>query len=166
MDAYEAIVSKRDTRRFTSEPVSEDDLNRVLQSGRMAGSAKNQQLNRIVVVTDADDRAKLGACGRFADWIPECPVVMAIVVPEDGGKAFDIGRMAQNMMVAANALGLASCPVTFHDEDCVRELLGFPEDHEAPMGVGIGHPAPPEEMKESAPRIPLEELVDRDRWKA
>jgi nitroreductase len=166
MDAYHAIVSKRDTRSFTAEPVAEEDLTRILQAGRMAGSAKNQQLNRIVVVTDADDRKRLGECGKFADWVPSVPVLLAIVVPKEGGKAFDIGRMAQNMMVAANALGLASCPVTFHNEDCVRELLGFPDDHEAPMGVGIGHPAPPKEKRESSPRIPLDELVDWDRWKA
>jgi len=166
MDVYEAIVNKRDTRSFSADPVSEEDLNRVLQAGRMAGSAKNQQLNRIVVVTEPDDRAKLAECGKFADWVSSAPVVMAIVVPREGGKAFDIGRMAQNMMVAAHGLGLASCPVTFHREDHVRELLGFPEDHEAPMGVGIGHPAPPEGTKESSPRIPLGELVDWDRWKA
>lgn len=166
MDAYQAIVSKRDTRSFTEEQVSDDDLHRVLQAGRMAGSAKNQQLNRIVVVTDPDGRAMLAECGKFADWLPGCPVAMAIVVPKKGGKAFDIGRMAQNMMVAANALGLASCPVTFHNEECVRELLGFPDDHEAPMGVCIGHPALPETQKESAPRLPLDELVDWGRWKA
>lgn len=166
MDVYEAIVNKRDTRSFSEEPVSEADLHKVLQAGRMAGSAKNQQLNRIVVVTDAGDRVKLAECGRFADWVPSCPVVMAIVVPREGGKAFDIGRMAQNMMVTAHGLGLASCPVTFHNEDCVRGLLGFPADHEAPMGVGVGRPAPPKEKRGSSPRIPLEELVDRDRWKA
>ncbi len=70
------------------------------------------------------------------------------------------------MMVAAHGLGLASCPVTFHRQDCVRELLGIPDDHEAPMGAGIGHPGPPQEKKESAPRIPLDELVDRGRWRA
>ncbi len=166
MDAYQAIVTKRDTRSFTSEPVSGDDLHRVLQAGRMAGSAKNQQLNRIVVVTDPGDRAALAGCGRFADWLPACPVVLVIVVPTEGGKAFDIGRMAQNMMVAAHGLGLASCPVTFHHEAPLRELLGYPEDHEAPMGVGIGHPAPPAEARPSAPRIPLDELVDWDRWQA
>lgn len=47
-----------------------------------------------------------------------------------------------------------------------RDLLGFPDDHEAPMGVGIGHPAPPKEKRESSPRIPLEELVDWGRWEA
>lgn len=166
MDVYEAIVDKRDTRSFSPDPVSDEDLHRVLQAGRMAGSAKNQQLNRIVVVTDPDDRATLAESGKFADWVAGAPVVLAIVVPKEGGKAFDIGRMAQNIMVAAHGSGLASCPVTFHDEDRVRDLLGFPDDHEAPMGVGLGHPAPPEEEKESSPRIPLDELVDWGRWKA
>ena len=73
---------------------------------------------------------------------------------KEGGKAFDIRRMAQNMMVAAKGLGLTSCPVTFHNEDCVRELLGFPDDHEAPMGVGLGHPAPRKEERESSPGSP------------
>ena len=166
MDAYDAIVNKRDTRSFTDQPVSDDDLGKVLQAGRMAGSAKNQQLNRIVVVTDAGDRAKLGECGKFADWLPSCPVVMAIVVPKEGGKDFDIGRMAQNMMVAAHGLGLASCPVTFHDEDCVRRLLDIPDDFRPSMGVGVGHPAPAEEKKQSSPRIPLDELVNWGRWES
>ncbi len=166
MDVYEAIVTKRDTREFTPDPVSDENLQKLLQAGRMAGSAKNQQLNRIVVVTDAGDRQQLAECGKFADWLPSVPVVLVIVVPQDGGKAFDIGRMAQNIMLAANGLGLASCPVTFHHEHRIRELLGFPADHEAPMGVGIGHPAPPKETRKSAPRIPLDELVDQGRWKA
>jgi len=165
MDAYQSIVTKRDTRSFSSDPVSDEDLHRVLQAGRMAGSAKNQQLNRIVVVTDAADRAKLAECGNFTDWIPGAPVVAVMVVPSEGGKPFDIGRMTQNMMVVAHSLGLASCPVTFHHQDCVRELLGIPADHDAPMGVGLGHPAPANERKEPAPRIPLEELVNWGRWR-
>jgi nitroreductase len=164
MDAYEAIVGKRDTREFTDEAVSEDDLHRILQAGRMAGSAKNSQLNRIVVVTDVDDRARLAGCGKFSDWIARAPVALVLVAPKDGNRPFDHGRMAQNMMVAAHALGLGSCPVTFHDPACVASLLGIPDDHEAPMGVGLGHPAPPGADRQTSPRIPLEELVMRDRW--
>jgi nitroreductase len=164
MDVYQAIVSKRDTRDFRDEPVAEEDLHKVLQAARMAGSAKNQQLNRIVVVTDDDQRAKLADCGKFADWVPRAAAIFVFVIPKEGGKLFDVGRMAQNMLVTAQSLGLASCPVTFHDQDCVRDLLGIPESHEAPMGVGVGHPAPPGEERKSAPRIPLDELVDWGRW--
>ena len=164
MDAYQAIVSKRDTREFRDEPVAEDDVRKLLQAARMAGSAKNQQVNRIVVVTDAGDRAELSKCGNFSDWIPLAPVVFVLVVPREGGTLFDVGRMSQNMLVTAHALGLASCPVTFHHQDCVRDLLGIPEDYEAPMGVGVGHPASAEEKRDSSPRIPLDRLVDWGRW--
>lgn len=165
MDVYQAIVNKRDTRDFEDKPVAEDDIQKVLQAARMAGSAKNQQLNRLVVVTDAGDRAELANCGKFADWVDQAPVVIAIVIPKEGGKLFDVGRMAQNMLVTAHSLGLASCPVTFHEQDPVRKLLGIPDDYEAPMGVGIGHAAPAGEDRDSSPRVPLDELVYRGRWK-
>lgn len=164
MDVYQAILNKRDTRDFQDKPVAEDDIHKVLQAARMAGSAKNQQLNRLVVVTDAQDRAELANCGKFADWVDRVPVMIVIVVPKDGGKMVDVGRMLQNMLVTAHSVGLASCPVTFHEQEPVRKLLGIPDDYEAPMGVGIGHPAPPSEEREPSPRIPLDELVYRGRW--
>ena len=164
MDVYQAIVSKRDTREFSDEPVPEEDIKKVLQAARMAGSAKNQQLNRIIVVTDADDLAELAECGKFADWVDRAPVMFVIVIPKDGGKMFDVGRMAQNMLITAQSLGLASCPVTFHEQEAVHELLGIPDDYEAPMGVGIGRPAAENGGRHSSPRIPLDELVHWGRW--
>jgi nitroreductase len=162
MDAYKAIVTKRDTRDFRDRPVAEDDLGKLLNAARMAGSAKNQQVNRIVVVTDAGDRTELGACGNFAGWVPAAAAVFVLVMPEDGGRPFDLGRMAQNMLVTAHSLGLASCPVTFHHSERVRGLLGIPGGYEASMGVAVGHPSGGE--RASAPRIPLEELAHRGRW--
>jgi nitroreductase len=164
MDVYQAIVTKRDTREFADEPVPEDDLHKILQAARMAGSAKNQQLNRLVVVTDRDDLAELSKAGKFADWLAHAPAVVVLVMPREGGRQFDLGRMAQNMLVMANGLGLGSCPVTFHDEETVRKLLGIPEDYEAPMGVGVGRRAPDSGERRSSPRIPLDELVHRGRW--
>lgn len=52
--------------------------------------------------------------------------------------------MAQNMLVQANALGLASCPMKFHDQDRARKVLGLPDDLSAPMGVAVGHPGAPD----------------------
>ena len=165
MDAYRAIVTKRDRRRFLADPVAEADLDRILRAGRMAGSAKNSQVTRIVVVTDAADREGLARCGDFAGWLPSAPVVLVLVLPTDGGRLFDLGRMAQNMMVAANSLGLGSCPVTFHRPRCVNEVLSIPDGYEAPMGIGLGHPGPADPSKQGSPRIPLEELVHWGRWR-
>lgn len=75
MDAYAAVVGKRDTRSYTDEPVGDDDLRRVLQAGRMAGSAKNAQLTRLVVVTDSEQRRRLTESGDFTSWIHTAPVI-------------------------------------------------------------------------------------------
>jgi nitroreductase len=163
MDALRAIVSKRDSRSFTEEPVDESVLERVLQAGRMAGSAKNTQPCRFVVLTDGAHKEELAACGQFSVWIPQAPVNIAVVLSPQG-RDFDAGRTAQNMMVAANALGLASCPVTMHDQDCARRVLGLPDDHKVAIVLAVGHPQPGTNTGMGAQRVPLDEMVHRERW--
>ncbi len=90
--------------------------------------------------------------------------MIVFVVPAGGGRPFDFGRMAQNMMVMADSLGLASCPMTFHDEDGAGEVLGLPDDLTAPMGLAVGRPGPPDPSRTPSQRIPLEELVQWGRW--
>lgn len=165
MDAYDAIIAKRDTRSYTDQPVADEVLDRVLRAGRMAGSAKNLQLVRIVVVTDPTTRTALTECGDFTSWIDQAPVVLVLTCPVEDGRLFDVGRMAQNLMVCATAEGLATCPVTFQHQDRVRAVLGVPDDVEAPHAVTLGHPGPPPADRPiRAPRIALDELVHRERW--
>ncbi|MFP4512001.1 MAG: nitroreductase family protein [Acidimicrobiales bacterium] len=164
MDAYEAIITKRDTRSYLPDPVDAEVLDRVLRAARMAGSAKNAQLTRLVVVTDGATRTALTECGDFTSWIDVAPVVIVLVAPVEGGRLFDLGRMAQNLMVAANDAGLATCPVTFHHQDRLRPVIGLPEDMEGPMGITLGWPGPANDSRQRAPRLPLDELVHRERW--
>lgn len=163
MNALKAIVSKRDSRSFTEQAVDEETLRRVLQAGRMAGSAKNLQPCRFVVLTDLAHKEELAACGQFSSWIPQAPVNIAIVVPEDG-RDFDAGRTAQNMMIASNALGLGSCPVTMHDKDCARTVLGLPDGYRVAIVLALGHPVPGTTSGMGAQRTPLDEMYYRERW--
>ena len=164
MDAYQSIITKRDTRQYLPDPVADEVLDRVLRAGRMAGSAKNAQLTRIVVVTEEERRRQLAGCGDFTAWIHVAPAVLVLVAPVEGGRLFDLGRMAQNLMVAAHAIGLATCPVTFQHQDRVRAALQLPADVEGPMGITVGHPAPLDPDRPRAPRLPLDELVHRETW--
>ena len=164
MDAYQAIITKRDTRAYLPDAVGADALDRVLRAARMAGSAKNAQLTRLVVVTEPSQRTALSSCGDFTSWIHTAPVVVVLAAPVEGGRLFDLGRMAQNLMVAAHDVGLATCPVTFQHQDRIRPVLGLPDDHEAPMGITLGHPASLDANRPRAPRLPLEQLVHWERW--
>lgn len=163
MDAYRALVSKRDTRSFEDEAVSDGALGRILNAGRMAGSAKNRQPVRFVVLRDRADKQALAQCGDFAQWLPSTPVAIAVVLPE-GERDFDAGRAAQNLMVAAQAEGLASCPATMHNVECARKTLGLPGDHRVAIVVGIGRAAAHEGEQRRAPRLPIDEYVHWEKW--
>lgn len=167
MDALTALRTKRDTRSYADRPVDDDTLDALLDAARMAGSAKNVQPVRMIVVTDHATKTALKTSGDFASWIDHAPVVVVVTVMEYAGprRMFDVGRHAQNLMVAAHASGLASCPVTIHHPDVARGALGIPGDVEPAMIVTLGWPAPSAPPSPVAgPRLPLDQYVTRGAW--
>jgi len=163
MDAYTCIRSKRDTRVYQDRPIPEQSLQHILQAGRMAGSAKNLQPCRFVVLQDTPKKNELATCGQFAQHTPSAPVVVAIVLPQDG-REFDAGRCAQNMMLAAWAEGITSCPITMHDNACALRVLGVPQGYRVSIVLAFGYPPPSGPRPKGTPRIPLKGLVHWGGW--
>lgn len=163
MNAFQAIVTKRDTRHYTADPIAEEVLTRVLQAGRMAGSSKNTQPVRMVVIQDQQARDDLAGCGDFASHVKACAAAIAVVVTT-GGSGFDAGRVAQNLMVAAWNEGLASCPTSMHRPECAARSLGLPEGHTVAIVVALGYPDLKHPMSGGRQRLPLDELVHWERW--
>jgi nitroreductase len=163
MDAYRCIVTKRDSRSYTNQPIPEEVVQRILQAGRMAGSSKNTQPWRFVVLRDPERKRELAACGQFAQHVPSAPLVIAVVLTPGGG-AFDAGRAAQNMMLAAWAEGVTSCPVAMHDQECAARVLGLPPEHRVAIVISFGYPESEASLHRGVPRLPLEELVHEERW--
>ncbi len=164
MDAYEAIITKRDTREYDPRPVESEHLERLLQAARMAGSSKNAQPIRLVVVRDQAQKEALAACGDFTTHLPGSPLVI-VVVREEGSRPFDAGRTAQNMMVAANALGIASCPVGIQHDDAARKALDLPGDQIVAMAITFGYPKGGGRPRGRGDRrLDLGEFVSYERW--
>ncbi len=163
LDAYKAIITKRDTRHYSSQPIPDEVVQRILQAGRMAGSSKNSQPVRFVVVREKARKEELARCGQYAAHIPSAPLVVALVLLPGGGQ-FDAGRAAQNMMVAAWAEGVTSCPVAMHDQACARRVLGVPEDHTIATVIAFGYPDQRYPLHGGRQRLPLQELVHWEQW--
>ena len=126
--------TKRDTRAFLEKAVPEETVRRIVQAGRMAGSSKNTQPCRFVIIDDQRVKEEFAKCGDFATWIPQAPLVVAIAVIGGTRPEFDAGRAAQNMMVAAWAEDVGSCPISLHRQDCAVDALGLPADARARRG--------------------------------
>jgi nitroreductase len=170
---WDAIARKRAIRQFTAEPLATDDLDRILQAGRHAGSSKNRQRWTFVVCRDRDHLRELGEVGPYADHIAGAAVAIALVTPDPASTTsgrsiqFDLGLAAENMMLAAWELGVGSVPATVYEPDLARRLLGYPADHACEYILSFGYPADRRDLTRpprQGGRRPLVELVREERW--
>lgn len=160
---YDEILALRAIRQFTDEPISPDETRRLLEALRWTGSSKNRQAWSWVVVTDTGQRDRLIECGDFMTPVKRAPMTI-VLVQEESGYEFDTGRLAQNLMLAADAIGLASCPVTLHREELAAEVLGLPDGVRARYAVAVGHPESGAEPGRMGGREPLETLTHENRY--
>ncbi len=170
MDAYLAVASKRDWRSYADRPVPDEVQRRILDAGRVSGSASNRQPWRFVVVEDEAWRQTLAPTVYEPRNIQTAAFAVAIVT-EGGGRPFDVGRAAQNMMLAAWNDGIVSCPNGMPDSTETADALGLDGDLLPVTVLSFGYPrrdlAPEsksaEEWSAEANRLPLDELVARRR---
>lgn len=167
MDVDLAIASKRDTRRYAEEPLAVETAERILDAGRLAGSARNRQPWRFLVVADATVREQLAKGVHTPANVLGAPFVVALVTPVGRG-GFDAGRAAQNMMLAAWGEGIVSCPNGVADPHAARAALGLGDADEVVTVLSFGRAVTPrdparrsrEEWSARADRKPLDALVE------
>lgn len=132
-----SILNRRSVRFYSSEPVSKETINTLLQCGNAAPSGANNQKWRFVVVQSTEFREKLknSAIPKYNNWIKNAPEQMKAMRAELDKKVMDpvfydapliiyvIGSgqtsdvdcamVCENMMVCARSLGIGSCWVFF-----------------------------------------------------
>lgn len=161
-----ALRSTRQTRRFSDQPVTEEDLRAILNVARWTGSSTNWQPWRFHVIRDATTREQLAELAPNARHVAGAAAAIAIEMPGDREtwETYDEGRVAERILIAAGALGLGAGIgwVTSKYRDGVTEFLGLTSPAYVRTIVSIGHPAPGALQPKSAPgeaRKPLSELV-------
>jgi nitroreductase len=103
VDVYLAIASKRDQRDYAETPIPEKVARRILDACRLAGNSQNKQEWEFVVVESAKE--------QIADtgWAPRNVLGARLVIAICGeARPIDVGRCAQNMMLAAWGEGVTS----------------------------------------------------------
>jgi nitroreductase len=165
VDTFLAIASRREVREYEPRPLPPEVEERILDAGRLSGSAKNRQPWRFDVV-----RGELLAEAVYEqENLRGSPFVVAVVVRGKGPVSFDAGRAAQNMLLAAWNEGVGGSPNGVADEAAVRAALSLGEEERVAIVLSFGYPAKPRdpesrsaaEWSARANRRPLEESVRR-----
>lgn len=176
METYRAIVTKRDTRVYDGRPIPDEVLTRILNAGRMAGSAKAAQPVRLIVVREPARKEALAKSGRFTPHVPASAAVIALVLVPEAEQPmgqfaifrgpFDAGRAAQNIMLAAWEEGITSCPASTHDQEAAAAVLGLPPGHIVANLIALGYPGGADPVTGNRPRMALEGYAYNEAWPA
>jgi nitroreductase len=169
VDTYLAIASKREDRSYDERPIPPDVQRRILEAGRVAGSAANRQPWRFYVLEDRGTLERVAETVYVPGNLLGAKLVVLITLSGRGAATFDAGRAAQNMMLAAWNEGVGSCPNGMTDAEKTADVLGIGADEQPMIVLSFGYPARPrdpsarsaEEWIARANRKPFEEVTRR-----
>ncbi|HEV7713726.1 MAG TPA: nitroreductase family protein [Asanoa sp.] len=167
METWDAIRARRNVRAYTQDPVSDEDLNRILEAGWRSPSASNRQHWDFVVVTDRAQLTELATVWQSAGHIAVAAAAIALVVPlpEAVLDQYDLGQATYAMMLAAADLGIGTGHSSVGDHAKARAILGVPDTHDVAYLIGVGYPADrPLRPIVRPTRRPFDEVVHRGHW--
>lgn len=172
MDILDVLKGRRSIRNFRPDPVPDSLLAVLFEAVRWTPSGGNIQPWEIVVIRDENRkkalRETLGENNPASRAIQEAPVLLALCgrvgVPAeyqgkvhtkfgDGWLLFHLGSAAQNLCLAAHAVGLGTLMTGFFDHDRARDLLEVPPGYEVVLLVPVGLPG-------RVPRPPARRAVE------
>ncbi|MBI1175694.1 MAG: NADPH-dependent oxidoreductase [Sideroxydans sp.] len=186
-ETIDTLLSHRSIRSYSSEPVSDDMLDAIIECAHRAPTSMNAQEISLVVVRDAEKRAKIAALAGGQAWIAQAPVFIAIVIDFHktqlglhkagltqvihesmegyGVAAVDAGIALGKMMTAAQSLGLGIVPIggiRRNPQDMI-DLLGLPPLTFPLVGMCLGHIANDAAQK---PRMAMRTFRHDERYDA
>ena len=169
MDVLPEIVARRTIRAWAAKPVEKAALDRILEAGRLAPSAKNRQEWRFVVIQKKELRQRMQDAAFGQQYVGSAPVIVAACTTNidyrmpNGQLSYpmDLSFAASFMVLQAVREGLGASVVTTFDEQEVKEIITVPYTMRVVMLILVGHPA---EIPEPAPRKPAKRVVSHNSW--
>ena len=145
MEFSEVIKNRYSCKNFSDKEVEKEKLDRILEAGHVAPTAKNLQEQHIYVV---QSEKGLAAIDKVTPCRYHAPMVLVVAYHKNnvftypGGKrdsgAEDASIVATHMMLAAYNEGVDSCWINFFDPDELAQALHLPEDEEILMLLDLG----------------------------
>ncbi len=166
MEVYDCLKTRFTVRKFTSDPVPDAVVDKLIQAAVWSPSSRNQQPWRLVVVRDRETIKAIGETASSGRFIADAPLAIAIAMDNADRPELDAGRLLQQMEVMAWAEGMGTCFVGLQDAGQnmrVKELLGIPEGLELVTVLPFGYHG----LKTTGDRRrrePTPELVSSDRF--
>jgi len=147
MEALEAILTRRSIRRYTSEPISKEIVQKLLEAGMSAPSACDFRPWHLIVIDNRKILDEIPSFHQHASMLPETPLAILVCGEPETSRYWqqDCAAASQNILLAAHALGLGAVWLGLHPREKrtlpMKQLLGIPEAIMPLSLIAIGYPA-------------------------
>jgi nitroreductase len=168
------LIRVRQTREFTNQAVTKAELDAITEVARWSGSSRNEQPCRFIALLDRVAISRIAELGLpQTRGLPTATAAVAIVVPDEPerevSRAFDDGRAAERLLIAATLLGLGGGISRLRPDvrEPIGQLLGLPPHRSVRTIVGFGHPTVEALRPKSQPgaaRLSREQVIFEERW--
>jgi nitroreductase len=171
VETWDAIRARRNVRTYTDRPITDRDLDRILEAGRRSPSSMNRQPWDFVLCTEREQLEELSKVWQHAQHVASSAATIALVAPMSRNSdmresnQYDLGQATMSMMLAAADLGIGSAHASVGDQQLAQRILGFPDDYFCAWLIALGYPADrPLAPIERPNRRPFEDVVHRGHW--
>lgn len=147
MDLLDLMKERYSVREFEDKKIEKEKLNKILEAGRVAPTARNIQPQRILVVQEKENLEKLKLCTKYTF---DAPVILIICVDKEkawkctyddkNSKEIDPSIVTTQMMLEAFSLGIGSTWVCSFESKKVKEEFNLPENYEPINILPMGYP--------------------------
>lgn len=179
--ALATALAHRSIRKFTSQPIAPEMLASLIDAGRMASTSNHLQCVSIIRITDPEIRAGIRRAASDMAYVTDCAEFLLFCIDFHKAKvllpsaqldwaevtligAMDTGIMAQNILLAAESLGLGGVFIGAlrNDIEAVSELVGLPDYCVPLLGLCLGYPTQNPPPK---PRLPHSLMFFENRYR-
>ena len=163
MDIIKEIKNRFSIRKFKNQKIDRSVLDRILEAGRSAPSAKNRQPWRFIVIDDEPLKQKIEKAAYGQDYVGSAGAIIAACSTNieyempNGQNSYpiDISFAVSFMMIQIEHEGLGSCVVTTYDEKEIKSILTVPYSMRVVMLLLVGVPEGrySERIRKSLPQV-------------
>ena len=158
MDAIECLKTRRSIRSYERKDIEKELLTEIIDCGRFAPTARNEQPWEFIIVTDKEKLATIGEIAPNGSFIKDASACIVVICKDTKYYLEDGCAATQNILLAAHALGLGACWIAGDKKpycEDIKKLFNIPKEYKVVSLISLGYPA----EKPVAEKRALEEIT-------
>ena len=164
MDFFDVVKNRKSVREYAERKVEKDLVKKIIDAGRLAATARNEQPWEFIVTHDKNILTNISDLCPNGPFIKNASCLIALFSKDTKYYIEDSSAATENMLLAIEALSLGGCWVAGDKKDYVekiRNIFNVPEGYRLVSMISIGYSKTPQDLKD---KKALAEVLHWEKW--